>query len=200
MEEDRGTIARGGAGSRRRRGRRAGPGIALLAAIGLAALPRPADAKQGIEVAADALQYVIPGIGVGKIVYHHDWRGAGWLALSGAVSGGTTWVLKTSIDATRPNGGSHSFPSGHTAAVAWGTGFLHRRYGWRWALAGYAATGFVAWSRVETGDHHVEDVIAGAAIGLAAGYFINKPFEGRDLRVSPSVGGRAFGLTIAGRW
>jgi membrane-associated phospholipid phosphatase len=95
-----------------------------------------------------------------------------------------------------------SFPSGHSATVAWGTAFLHRRYGWKWALAGYAATGFVMWARVENDHHHVGDVFAGAGIGFLSGFLFTRRFEiaEKPVEVSPLADGRAYGLRISGVW
>ena len=120
------------------------PGIAILTL-----LPAPARAADAIDIVGDTLQYLVPGVGLGNTLYRRDWTGTRQWALSGAVTAGVTLTLKYSIDAERPSGGGLSFPSGHVAAVAWGTAFLHRRYGWRWALPGYAAMGFVMWARLE---------------------------------------------------
>jgi membrane-associated phospholipid phosphatase len=172
-------------------------GVAILTL-----LPAPARAKDAIDIVADTLQFVVPGVGLGNTLVRRDWEGARQWALSGAVTGGVTLTLKYSIDATRPNGGGLSFPSGHTAAVAWGTAFLHRRYGWKWALPAYAATGFVMWARVENDHHHVRDVLAGAAIGLLSGGLLTRRYEiaGQPVSVSPLPISRGYGLQFAGVW
>ena len=95
-----------------------------------------------------------------------------------------------------------AFPSGHSAVVAWGTGFLHRRYGWKWALPGYAATGFVMWARVENDHHNIGQVFAGAAIGFASSFLLTRRYEfaGHPIEVSPMAEGSSYGLRIAGTW
>ena len=115
---------------------------------------------------------------------------------------GVTTTLKYTVDAQRPSGGDLSFPSGHSAVTAWGTGFLHRRYGWKWALGGYAATGYVMWARVENDHHRVGDVIAGAAIGFLSSVLFTGRYEiaGQPVEVTPMAGARTYGIRIAGVW
>ena len=66
---------------------------------------------------------------------------------------------------------SSSFPSGHTAsAFAFATAAGDAAPRLRPALLVLA--GLVGYSRVHTGVHHPTDVIAGAAVGVAAGKFV----------------------------
>lgn len=87
---------------------------------------------------------------------------------------GRTWVittgLKYAVNETRPNGGPRSFPSGHTSIAFSGAEFIRKEYGWKWAAPAYAAAGFVGWSRVESKQHYVHDVLAGAALGILANH------------------------------
>ena len=176
------------------------PGIlTLLLALG-ALLPARADAKDAIDIVADSMQYLVPAIGLGNTLYRRDWDGLKQFAISGSVMAATTVTLKYSINAKRPSGGGQAFPSGHAAVVSWGTGFLQKRYGWRWALPGYAAMGYVMWARVENDHHYVRDVVGGAAIGFLSGYLLSRRYEfaGHPVEVSPMAQG--FGLRISGVW
>jgi hypothetical protein len=101
------------------------------------------------------------------------------LVLALARAGVTTGALKYSVNETRPNGGAHSFPSGHASAAFTGAEFIRKEYGWGWAAPAYLAASFVAWSRVEADKHYTHDVLAGAAIGILA----NHDFWRRDTRV-----------------
>lgn len=72
--------------------------------------------------------------------------------------------------------GFDSFPSGHAAASFAVAAVLARRYpsaGWLW----YGAAVFVACSRILRGSHFVTDVMAGAILGLVAGWIISRPLE-----------------------
>ncbi|MFJ9075549.1 bifunctional phosphatase PAP2/diacylglycerol kinase family protein [Streptomyces sp. NPDC102278] len=66
-----------------------------------------------------------------------------------------------------------SFPSGHSAsAFAFAAGLALEAPGWGLALAPVAAS--VAFSRVYTGVHYPSDVVAGAALGVAAGFVVRR--------------------------
>lgn len=173
------------------------PALLLLLAV---LLPARGDAKDAVDIVADTMQYLVPAVGLGNTLYRKDWDGLKQFAISGGVVGVTTVTLKYAIDAKRPSGGGQSFPSGHSAVVGWGTGFLQKRYGWRWALPGYAAMGYVMWARVENDHHYVRDVVGGAAIGFLSGYLLSKRYEfaGHPVEVSPMPEG--IGLRISGVW
>lgn len=75
-------------------------------------------------------------------------------------------------DDVHPFSGDASFPSGHTtAAFAFAT-TLGDAIGKPWARVGlYALATGTAWSRVAQQQHWVSDVVAGAALGVAASKF-----------------------------
>lgn len=76
-----------------------------------------------------------------------------------------TEILKRTVKEERPNGnGDKSFPSGHAAGAFSGAMFIHKRYGWKPAIAPYVMSGIVAWSRVEQKAHYWHDVAVGAGV------------------------------------
>jgi hypothetical protein len=85
------------------------------------------------------------------------------------VNGTITQVLKITVDRTRPNGGHHSFPSGHTSASFATAAVLARRFGWRVAIPAYSVATYAGISRIAENQHFPSDVIFGAAIGLVSG-------------------------------
>jgi membrane-associated phospholipid phosphatase len=176
------------------------PALFALLSVLVVTLPCRADAKDAVDIVADSMQYLVPAIGLGNTLYRRDWDGLKQFAISGSVMAVTTVTLKYSINAQRPSGGGQAFPSGHSAVVAWGTGFLQKRYGWRWALPGYAAMGYVMWARVENDHHYVRDVVGGAAIGFLSGYLLSRRYEfaGHPVEVTPMS--RGLGLRISGVW
>lgn len=96
--------------------------------------------------------------------------------------------LKLSIDEQRPDGGKHSFPSGHTSMAFAGAEFLRKEYGWQWGSPALLAAAFVGWSRVESKRHYTHDVIAGAAIGLLANHdFWRRSTAVGELAIAPSM-------------
>ena len=80
-----------------------------------------------------------------------------------------TQGLKLAVDRTRPDGGSHSFPSGHTSAAFATAAVLHHEFGLGAAVPAYALGGLIGWSRVRSNHHWLSDVAFGAALGLVAG-------------------------------
>lgn len=93
------------------------------------------------------------------------------LARSLLSSGAVVWGLKVAIDRPRPNGGKYSFPSGHTAATFAIAPVLQKHYGWRLGVPAYAVAALTAAARMEDQRHYLSDVLFGAAIGIAAGYW-----------------------------
>ncbi|MFI1646190.1 bifunctional phosphatase PAP2/diacylglycerol kinase family protein [Streptomyces avidinii] len=85
--------------------------------------------------------------------------------------------------ATQPQ--TTSFPSGHSAsAFAFATGVALASPGWGAALAPVAAS--VAFSRVYTGVHYPSDVLAGASLGVLAGFVVRRlARDAQEARVVP---------------
>ncbi len=69
----------------------------------------------------------------------------------------------------RPNGRDRGFPSGHTAAAAFGASYLVRECATLLPYAGPAAVlaaGFVGGSRLDANRHDLPQVMAGAVVGI----------------------------------
>jgi len=75
--------------------------------------------------------------------------------------------IKYSVKERRPDSmARNSFPSGHTATVFMGAELLRLEYGTWIAVGGYAVAGAVAFLRLYNDRHWLNDVIAGAGIGI----------------------------------
>lgn len=85
------------------------------------------------------------------------------------LNGVLTQGLKLAVNRTRPDGGSHALPSGHTSAAFATAAVIQHDYGVGAALPFYALGGFIGWSRVRTNHHWLSDVAFGAALGMVAG-------------------------------
>ena len=166
-------------------------GLALAAAMCVAL---PAQAGDAVERAGDVGEILLPVTALAATALHKDGEGARSLVKAYASTLAVVYTLKYTVDRQRPDGGGHSFPSGHAASAFVGASFLQRRYGWRYGAPAYAAAGFVAWSRVHADRHHASDVIAGAALGT----FANVLFTDRKpaVAVTPTAGG----LNVAVAW
>jgi membrane-associated phospholipid phosphatase len=103
--------------------------------------------------------------------------------------------MKYTIDAERPNGGDHSFPSGHTSTSFASAEFIRGRYGWSYGIPAYVVASFVGYSRVESKQHHTRDVIAGAVIGIGSSYLFTTPYKG--WQIQPLVGSSFYGIGLS---
>ncbi len=154
-----------------------------------------ADAKDGIETAGEVFQLVLPATAAGLTLGFHDSEGFWQLSKSGALTLGVTYGMKYALDAQRPNGGDHSFPSGHTSTSFAAAEFLRGRYGWSYGIPAYVVASFVGYSRVESKQHHTRDVIAGAVIGIGSSYLLTTPYKG--WQIQPQVGSAFYGIGLS---
>ncbi len=90
-----------------------------------------------------------------------------------------------------------SFPSGHASAAFSGASFIQKRYGWQYGIPAYLAASFVGYSRVEADQHYVEDVLAGAAIGIISTFIFADSYQ-EKVAVVPFFGERTAGLALSG--
>lgn len=157
-----------------------------------------AQARDEIELAGDIFQFALPATAYGITAYHRDGDGALRYTEAAALTLGVTYTLKYTINAERPDGGSQSFPSGHTSISFSAAEFVRKRYGWEYGVPLYAAAAFVGYSRVEAGRHYVQDVIVGGAIGIASSYVFASPFHGWQIRMQVADG--CYGLVAVRPW
>jgi membrane-associated phospholipid phosphatase len=119
-----------------------------------------------IERVGDAGQIMLPLAAASMAALFNDKQGAIQFCEVFLATEITAQVLKCSVNSKRPNGKNHSFPSGHTAAAFAGSGFIQKRYGWKYGLPAHVLAVFIGYSRVRANHHWTRDVVAGAAIGL----------------------------------
>jgi membrane-associated phospholipid phosphatase len=112
------------------------------------------------------------------------------------VNGVLTQGLKFAVKRTRPNGSSHSFPSGHTSATFATAAVIHEHYGWKVAVPFYALGGYVSASRMVDHEHFASDVIFGAALGIVSGRAASFGHGPHRVSVSPLAVPR--GIAIIG--
>lgn len=171
----------------------------LLSAILLAlASVTPSLGQGGIETAGDVLQLALPATAAGLTLGFQDLQGTTQLAAASALALGVTYGLKYTVNEERPNGGSHSFPSGHSSMSFSSAEFLRKRYGWKFGIPAYLAASFVAYSRVQAKQHYVHDVLAGAAIGAGSSYLFTRPYRGWQVALDGD--GRYLGVRLTRLW
>jgi membrane-associated phospholipid phosphatase len=108
-----------------------------------------------------------------------------------------TQGIKFASSRRRPDGGSHSFPSGHTSGTFATAMVLSRQFGWKAAVPAYTVASYVAASRVQENHHYISDVVFGAAVGMVSGRTVTVGMGGHRFGVSPALvpGGGAVMLT-----
>lgn len=82
---------------------------------------------------------------------------------------GTVYILKKSLNETRPDGTALSFPSGHTAEAFAGATLLATEYGenYKWVpYVAYGTAATVGFLRIANNRHYLSDVLFGAGLGI----------------------------------
>jgi len=169
---------------------------AIAAAIVLAAAVFSADtshASDAIETSGDVLRAAIPALAVAMTYRNHDKEGRRQFLKSFGANIVATWALKEAVDKQRPDGsGGGAFPSGHSSMAFQGAAFIHARYGIRKAWPSYAMATYVAWTRVDSDQHDVADVAAGAALGIATSMLLTRRFPEASVAVAIDRGSIGF--------
>ena len=155
-------------------------------------------ADNSIGTAGDVLCFALPAAVAGLTIGHKDSKGMLQFGESMALSLSTAYGLKYAIDEKRPDGKSYSFPSVHASVSFTSAEFLRKRYGWEYGIPAYALATFVAYSRVETRQHYVHDVIAGAVIGIGSSYLFSRPYKG--WYVQPVMDTKFYGVNLSCSW
>ena len=172
--------------------------LVSLACASLVLVAHPAAA--GTDDWATASDIVRDGLvlaALGAPVVQGDWQGLKQSGLSLAVTGGTSYALKQTIHETRPDGSNdESFPSGHTSISFASAATLQNRYGWKVGVPAHLAAAFVGVARVEADKHYWHDVVAGAAIGEAAGQLLTTRANDR-VHVMPWGSAHGGGVAVA---
>ncbi len=170
----------------------------LLVFVLMAGAGGEARADGDVEAAGNAMTFALPAVSAAASLLRGDGDGLLQLAGSASLALGITYGLKYAVNAERPDGGDHSFPSGHATVSFCSAEFLRRRYGWAWGAPAYAVAGFVGYSRVDAREHYSRDVVAGALVGAASAWALTRPYE--HLSVDLSVSGESCGLAVAWTW
>ncbi len=158
-------------------------------------------ASDKIEKAGDILQILIPSVAYSSTFYLNDFDGRNQFYKSFATTVALTQGLKNIITKKRPNGLDKSFPSGHTSAAFQGASFIHKRYGLKYAIPAYIGASFVGYSRVESDNHYMEDVLAGAVIGITNSFYFSEPFKGfKGFKINPVANNEVYGISISKKW
>jgi membrane-associated phospholipid phosphatase len=111
-----------------------------------------------------------------------------------------SYGLKYTVQRTRPDGTSYSFPSGHAATTFASATVLQRHFGWKAGVPAYAVASLVATSRIRDNRHYLSDVVFGATIGMVAGRTVTIGRGDTRFALTPMAtsGGAGVGFTLVG--
>jgi hypothetical protein len=85
-----------------------------------------------------------------------------------------TTFLKYTIREPRPNSNNRdAFPSGHTTSAFAFASVVGTEHEWYWTVPAYGLATFVGYSRINDNAHQLQDVVAGAVIGVSYGLSIH---------------------------
>lgn len=76
--------------------------------------------------------------------------------------------------------------------------FINQRYGLKYSIPAFIGATFVGYSRVQSDNHDIEDVLAGAAIGIASSYFFVSPLK--EFNIHASAHNNVYGINISRDW
>jgi membrane-associated phospholipid phosphatase len=157
--------------------------------------------SRGLTSKSLLVSAAIPLIGGAYSYTSGDIEGLKELALECLITAQLTTFTKNAIHRTRPNGENDlSFPSGHTAAAFVGASYLHHRYGIIWGAPMYVLAGVIGYQRVNVKDHYWSDVIAGAALGYAAGALFTARYPNVWFEPAVDVRNKSVGLQVNTRF
>jgi membrane-associated phospholipid phosphatase len=130
--------------------------------------------------------------------------------LSNIIMGTAVQSVKTIMHAPRPNGGTNSFPSGHTATAFVSAEFLRQEYKdvspW-YGIAGYTVAAATGVLRMYNRAHWFRDIVPGAGFGMLStriAYWIYPsikrkifPHKSAMALIMPTYGPTGFGMAAA---
>jgi membrane-associated phospholipid phosphatase len=165
----------------------------------LLAVAAPGHCYDRIEAVGDVAMVIVASAAGGMPLLLDDRQGLVQLIKAAALDLTATMALKYSVHERRPDGGDNrSFPSAHSSVAFTSAEYLRKRYGWEYGIPAYALAGFVASSRVAADKHHVHDVLAGAAIGIASSCLFTTPNPEFALQAAAEPG--YFGVRLTKTW
>lgn len=162
--------------------------ILFIALISCSTLQSSDKVRKAFDDLSDVLQ-LLPAFCATYALAKEDYEGLKELAIGFGATMGVTYGFKLSLNALakkyptqlafaqRPNNGAYNgFPSGHTASAFSATGFMQKRYGWKWGLPTFFLATLTGISRVIAQRHTPFQVVSGAMIGFGISYLASSKY------------------------
>jgi membrane-associated phospholipid phosphatase len=144
----------------------------------------PTLASSTLETVGDIGQIALPITALSTTLFKSDIKGFSEFAYSFFLSTGSVQLLKHTVHRERPNHGSQSFPSGHTANGFVAASFLQFRYGWQYGIPAYTAAAITGYSRIQAKKHWTTDVLVGAVIGIGSSFLFTDKYM-KKVEITP---------------
>lgn len=174
--------------------------LAIVSLVSGASSPSYGDSESTWDDISNVGAYSLIATALILPTVRDDWEGLRQSAYSIGSAAAITLVGKTLIDEERPDeSDDDSFPSGHTANAFASATTLHRRYGWQTGVPAYAVATVTGIARERAREHHWYDVVAGAVIGTATGWYFTDAFDDQ-VQLIPWADSNGGGLTLSMRW
>lgn len=152
--------------------------VALAITLAVCAVMNPtATTDDWLEILGTVTQIFIPCYAVVPILWKKDRLGALQMVMMTIIVLSITYLLKFTVPAARPYGGSMSFPSGHTAGAFIGVLFLGIRYGLRYFIVFLPLGLFVGLSRIYSRNHWPIDVASSILLCTIVGFCCVRQLE-----------------------
>ena len=88
------------------------------------------------------------------------------------INGVSTSFLKVCASTDGPNDEPHAWPSGHTSSAVTVAAVMYESYGPLVGVPLYGVAGMVGLARLDDREHHLSDVVFGAAMGMVIGHTV----------------------------
>ena len=150
-----------------------------------------------IEFSASAATY-----GAGRLFHSEKARAFGSdLFRAELLNAVATVGLKHALGRTRPDGGSWSFPSGHSSTSFAAAAVVYSHFGAKWGIPAYALATYVGVSRLQENRHYPTDVLAGALLGSYIGFKVSgRDRSSHSFYIAPAYSGGTAGAVVSLRF
>lgn len=137
-------------------------------------------------------------LSIGSLGHFHRMETFGSdLFRSQMINGVLTLGMKGLINRRRPNGGSHSYPSGHTSTAFATAGVIGHHFGLYAGIPAHIAAAYVGFSRLQENRHYLSDIVAGSIIGSYTAYKVtHRKSEQSKFEILPTVGNNSIGAQL----
>ncbi len=165
------------------------------AAASAAATPDPS-----LRKAANVITIALPVTAIGvSLLHHEDWKGIEEFAVSAGLTVGTAYLLRQSIRDRRPDHSDfHGLTPPDLALADSSSEYLWSRYGWRYGLPAWIASGVVSYALTDAKKNHWYDTLGTGVIAFGINYsLVDRYHAGRvHVAAEPVPGGAMVRLSM----